>query len=383
MKRSERTAIAGAQLALGSFTGKRARWCLVAGLPVVLSLAFAGCNASDETQIGNPGDVRALEDAKDVGSLFLALVTPDAVKYRLRDATFEVVRGGAVVASLDSEDDPDAESLTAELNPGQYQVTLGSGWVLERLAENGTGTPVRAALISPNPAFFSVRNGRATTIAYTFTTSSGTVTFGEGSVSIRLGVADPGSLSSCDVANQQGCPSGQHCLLADGSGQTFCATPGNLAVGARCSSEQCVFGAQCLDLNEADTVQAGACTQLCNPLFPPFGCDCLGLSFADDVGVCGPPPESACDLLDPASCPSGQTCQYPGGAFGVCGTPGTGTEGSQCFGETCAAGLDCYGDDPAQGFSGTCYRFCDVQSPSSVCEFCYDVGTGPAGRCFF
>lgn len=380
MKRSERTTTAEARFAPGSFSGGRARWCTVAGLPVALALAFGGCSASDETQIGASADVLSLEEAREVGSLHLALVTPDAIKYRLRDATFEVVRAGVVIVSLDSEDDPDAEALTAELNPGQYQITLGSGWVLERLEENGSATAIRAALISPNPAFFSVRNGRATNVAFTFTTSSGTVTFGEGSVSVRLGVADAASLSSCDVANQQGCPSGQHCLLADESGQTFCATPGDLAVGTRCSSEQCVFGAQCLDLNEADAVQAGACTRLCNPLFPPFGCDCLGLSFADDAGVCGPPPESACDLLDPASCPSGQACQYPGGSFGVCGSPGDLPEGSSCFGEVCAAGLDCYGDDPAQGFSGTCYRFCDLQAPA--CEFCFEVGTGSVGRCF-
>jgi hypothetical protein len=368
-------------LNLASSVLTRSRGWGALALPVLLGLASYGCRSADETAVVGVASEQpaSLEAAQELGSLYLPLVTPDAIKYRLRKAVFAIERAGVTIASLDSEVDPDAQSLTAELNPGQYQISLAGGWFLERLAEDGTATPTRAALISPNPASFGVRNGRVTNVAFTFTTSSGTVTFGEGSVSVRLGVADSASLTSCDIANQAGCPSGQHCLLADDSGQTFCATPGEIEVGASCSSEQCVFGAQCLGLDPA-APSTTSCTQLCNPLFPPFGCDCLGLSFADDVGVCGPPPPSACDLLDPASCPEGQACQFPGGSFGVCGSPGTLPEGSSCFGEVCEAGLDCYGDDPALGFSGTCYRFCDLQAPA--CEFCFDVGTGTAGRCF-
>jgi hypothetical protein len=373
MKRTEQKAVAGRRNVV------RTGWWAAAVVPAALVLVFNACNSSDQTKLDVPGGVLAPLEARELGSLYLPLVTPDAVKYRLRDALFEIARGGAVIASLDSDADPDAQALTAELNPGQYQVTLAGGWLLERLETNGSATPVRAALISANPAFFSVRNGRVTNVAFTFTTSSGTVTFGEGSVGVRIGVADSASLTSCDIANQAGCPSGQHCLLANETGQTFCATPGELAVGAACSSEQCAFGSQCLAVDAA-APGVSSCTQLCNPLFPPFGCDCLGLSFADDVGVCGPPPASACDLLDPASCPTGESCQLPGSSFGVCGSPGTLAEGASCFGEVCQAGLDCYGDDAAQGFSGTCYRFCDLQAPA--CEFCFEVGTGSIGRCF-
>lgn len=357
------------------------RWSGAVGLP--LALAFNACHApGDETVLLGVERATPAPEAPEVqelGSLYLPLVTPDSAKHRLRNAVFEISRASVVITSLDSEDDRDAVALTAELNPGQYQIRLADGWALERLDANGAATPVRAALVSQNPASFSVRNGQVTNVAFTFTTSSGTVTFGEGSVSVRLGVADPASLSTCDIANQAGCPAGQHCLLANETGQTFCATPGELPVGAACRSEQCVFGSQCLSLDAASPGE-NTCTQLCNPLFPPFGCDCLGLSFSDDVGVCGPPPESACNLLDPASCPAGQACQYPGGSFGVCGTPGSVPEGQSCFGEVCAAGLDCYGDDPASGFSGTCYRFCDLAAPD--CEFCFDVGTAGIGRCF-
>jgi hypothetical protein len=336
----------------------RLRWPSALGLPVVLALAFNGCRSGDDTLLRGPAiEAAAPLETEGYGSLLLPLVTPDAVKYRLRNAVFDVQRSGVSVISLSSEVNPDAEQLTAQLNPGAYQIQLGDGWVLERLVADGGADPVRAALISANPA-----------------------TIGEGAVSVRLGVADPGSLGSCDVGSQSGCDGGQHCLFSGDGSQTFCATPGQLEVGAACSSEQCVFGAQCLSLDPS-APEASTCTELCNPAFPPFGCDCRGLSVGDDVGVCGPPPATACDLLSATGCPEGQACQYPGGSFGTCGTPGAGSEGSSCFGEECAAGLDCYGDDPEFGFSGTCYRFCDVQAPD--CEFCFDVGTGSVGRCFF
>ncbi len=350
-------------------------------LPVVLALSFTACRSGDDTRLGGtPSEAAAPLAAAEYGSLLLPLVTSEALEYRLRGAVFDVQRSGALVLRLSSEVDPDAEQLTVQLNPGQYQIHLGAGWTLERLGVDGGAEPVRAALISANPATFAVQNARVTTVAFTFTTATGSVTFGDGSVSVRLGVADPASLGACDIATQSGCTGGQHCLFASDGSRTFCATPGELEVGAPCSSEQCVYGAQCLSLDPA-TPEASTCTALCNPAQAPFGCDCRGLGIPGDVGVCGPPPPAACDLLAAASCPEGQACQYPGGSFGTCGTPGVGSEGSSCFGEECEAGLDCYGDDLEFGFSGTCYRFCDVQAPN--CELCFDVGTGSVGRCFF
>jgi hypothetical protein len=349
-----------------------------------LALAFSACRSDDVVVIGEQGEPGSGAPALEaLGRLRLPLVTPDVDKYRLSSATFDVERAGAPVATLDSEDDPDAEALTLELSPGPYTITLRDGWSLERLGGDSGGdagvTAVRAALISANPARFTVRNDRVSNVAFTFTTTSGTVTFGEGAVNVRLGVTDPTTLAPCDVANQAGCNSGQHCLLADDQGGTFCASPGALEPGEPCSSEQCVFGTQCLALDPSQP-DASVCTALCNPAFPSFGCDCRGLSIADDVGVCGPPPAGACDLLDALSCPDGETCQFPGGSFGLCGEPGSAEEGASCFGEECQAGLDCFGDDPVLGFSGTCFRFCDLAAPD--CDFCFDVGTGQAGRCF-
>jgi hypothetical protein len=351
---------------------------LLLGVPLLVS-AGAGCGASDDTRVAVALEPAAAPEGAGTGSLAVPLVTPDAALYRLRRAVFDVERSGVLLLSLDSETNPDADALTAELDPGQYQIRLNDGWSLEQLGAEGSASPVRAALISPNPVSFGVRDGRVTSVAFTFTTSAGLVTFGEGAVSIRLGVADPASLAPCDVANQAGCLDGQHCLLGNADGKTFCATVGQLPVGAPCSSEQCVFGAQCLGTDVA-APELTTCSALCNPLSPSFGCDCRGLGVGDDVGVCGPPPPGSCDLLDPASCPDGQACQFPGGSFGACGTPGSVGEGESCFGEECLAGLDCFGDDPNLGFSGTCYRFCDVAAPD--CEFCFEVDTGSVGRCF-
>jgi hypothetical protein len=348
----------------------------VLALPLALALAVNGCH-SEERLIFN-GEPQQPGAEQELGVLRLPLITTDTGQFRLRGALFEIARSGAPIVTLDSDDEPDAEALSADLEPGQYTSTLGAGWSLERLAENGTATPVRAALISANPARFSVRNATTTTLAYSFTTSSGVVTFGEGSLSVRIGVADPATLSSCDVAFPDSCPAGQHCLIGE-EGRSFCATPGELPVGAACSSEQCVVGAQCLNL-QAPATGAGVCTELCNPEAPAFGCDCRGLSISETIGVCGPPPPGSCDLLDAASCPAGQACQFPGGSFGTCGEPGTVEEGGSCFGEECQAGMECFGDDPQFGFLGICRRFCDLDAPD--CDFCFDVGTGRVGRCF-
>jgi hypothetical protein len=43
--------------------------------------------------------------------------------------------------------------------------------------------------------------------------------------------------------------------------------------------------------------------------------------------------------------------------------------------------MECFGDDAMSGQSGTCLLFCDLRDPA--CEFCFDVGTGDIGRCFF
>ena len=81
----------------------------------MLGLALYGCRATDETAVAGVAEARLApsEAAQEIGSLYLPLVTPDAVKYRLRSAVFAVERAGVTIASLDSELEPDAQALTA------------------------------------------------------------------------------------------------------------------------------------------------------------------------------------------------------------------------------------------------------------------------------
>lgn len=309
------------------------------------------------------------------GTLVLPLLSPTRGSFRLSSAHFVVTdQLGNQAATLDSDADPAAQALTVALTQGAYDLLLQDGWVLANVAEDGSESPVRAALLSSNPQSFAIRASVQTDIAYTFATETGTITIGTGPLSITFNVAPTTGSSVCDLSGG-GCQSGQVCLLADSSGRTFCASPGTLPVGSPCQSEQCVAGSQCLRL-DPDHPDDGACTALCNTNVVTFGCRCISLGIGDgSAGVCSPPAANACDLLAPSGCPDGQACQYLGGSSGTCGVPGSTPRGFSCFSETCIAGSQC--------FNGECRAFCDLNNPFPTCQFtCSNVGTGNVGRCF-
>jgi hypothetical protein len=332
---------------------------------------LVGCADDDVTT--------AHADGEASGSLSLALVTPARPTFRLRTALFDVeTLVGGLLDTLSSDASPEATALELELPRGTYQVELRDGWAIERI-DGDASSLLPAALLTPNPTSFEIVPARSTEVLYRFATSDGELEFGHGQVSIAFDVTSTTSLSSCHPL--YGCSSGQTCLVADSSGRTFCAHPGHLPVGAACQSEQCVSGAQCLGLDEQDADDR-TCVKFCNVRGPEFGCNCLALGFDADVGVCGPLPANACDLLGESGCPEGQACQYHGGGWGTCGTPGTVAEGGACTSEECAAGMRCHFDEP--GFMrGHCRRFCDTQAPSgsSDCPYCYYAETGTAGLC--
>lgn len=84
-----------------------------------------------------------------VGRVGLRLTAErNGVFYRLRGATFLVE--GPETLTLTSEEDPDATTLSAELSPGDYTITLSEGWYLERSTSEGF-EPVEAELLSENP----------------------------------------------------------------------------------------------------------------------------------------------------------------------------------------------------------------------------------------
>jgi hypothetical protein len=336
---------------------------------------------------GGPHAEAGLAPSQAKGELQLALVTSQRGSFRLRQAVIQLQsRSGATAVRLESDAEPEATSLRAELAQGAYGATLEDGWSLERLGDDGSPVGIRAALLTPNPVEFEIRDGRVTRLTYEFATDDGIVRFGAGALELTVAVSEPPS-SSCDLLDPALCPAEQTCLVADATGATFCAEPGSLPVGAPCSAEQCVRGAQCLVLDPTADDSA-LCMQFCQPHQLRFGCECQSLSFDASVGVCVPPPFSTCDPLTQTGCVEAETCQHVAGNFATCGTPGTAQVGEACLGETCAAGLDCFGDRPELGVSGSCRHFCDTGNgicPRSFWPFfetCSDVGTGHLGRCF-
>lgn len=217
------------------------------------------------------------------GRLVVPLITADEQRYRLRNATFEIRRRGAVVAALSSEASPAATALEAELTQDTYTITLRDGWRLERLEPDGSASAVHAALLTPNPSELRIVSGAETRLVYAFTTVDGVVEFGTGTLRVSVDVVPRDGLEPCSLLERSTCPSGQTCLLADSSGATFCAAPGTLPVGSPCSAEQCVAGAQCLRLDPL-APGAGVCTRFCNPR--SSACGCRSLDFDLDLGIC-------------------------------------------------------------------------------------------------
>lgn len=338
------------------------------GLALVLSasaMGAVGCTAHSDAS-----------EEESVGMLRLPLVTPTQSSYRLHTATFVIKSiSGTTIATLDSDTDPDAQALTVDLSPSSYTVLLQDGWELDSVAADGTETPIQAALISVNPQSFNIKSATDTDLTFIFTTANGVVNIGNGTANVTVDVTSNVGLTACNVAGgyYNNCPSGQTCLLADATGRGFCGSAGKLPVGSLCSSEQCVVGSQCLKSDPSNPSQ-GICTKFCDTTATTFGCNCVSLGFANsNAGVCGPLPQGSCDMLAQTGCAAGEACQYTGGSFGTCGTPGTTPTGSSCSSETCVAGATCY--------NGICMKFCDTTVNTPGC-YCYGAGTGTVGRCY-
>ncbi|HEY3494853.1 MAG TPA: hypothetical protein VGK73_09215 [Polyangiaceae bacterium] len=243
--------------------------------------AIAGCTSE-------PGATGSDGSEEVAGTVHLALATQSTQRFRLRAAEFAVQDMlGAVLLTLDSEAEPEAEALEGELPQGSYAISLAPGWRLEQEGEDGEFVEVQAALLSPNPREFRVTHGRTTDLVYSFATDAGVVEFGRGALSVGVDVVDTSNQTPCQVLEPGSCPDGLTCLLAGETG-TFCAQPGSLPVGAECSNEQCVAGAQCLRV-EGETT--GVCRRYCDPNSISPICACRSLSFDDTVGVCEAPPE--------------------------------------------------------------------------------------------
>lgn len=101
-----------------------------------------------------------------VGRIGLRLTAEtNGVLYRLRGATFRVT--GPETLSLTTEDDPGAATISAELAPGDYTITLEDGWYLERSMSAGFEL-VDAELISENPLSIVIQSSHVSNAAFRF-----------------------------------------------------------------------------------------------------------------------------------------------------------------------------------------------------------------------
>jgi hypothetical protein len=91
-----------------------------------------------------------------LGSISLNLVGQSATgnSYRLRNAVIRVTGAGSTVV-WNTDDSPDATSLSANVVTGDYSALLQDGWILEQI-DGAAAVPVVATLTSANPALFTV-----------------------------------------------------------------------------------------------------------------------------------------------------------------------------------------------------------------------------------
>ncbi|APR85675.1 Hypothetical protein A7982_11024 [Minicystis rosea] len=166
-----------------------------------LSFLAAGCALSACDNGGSPGEAKT-------GEVAFALVAHTSEhRYRLRDAKFDIMRsGGDIVASLDSELEPDAELLKERLDPGAYHVQLQEDWLLTRADPDTAEVVVHAFLESPmsGGVDFAIADGVITSVPYTFTTDGVPIGFGTGKVAISIGVNEQLPTTRLDLSTSTG-----------------------------------------------------------------------------------------------------------------------------------------------------------------------------------
>ncbi|MEY4546775.1 MAG: hypothetical protein RL685_2970 [Pseudomonadota bacterium] len=96
--------------------------------------------------------------------LDLTKQAPSGNTYRLGPATFDI--SGPTTLALDASGDEPV--LHVPVEPGDYEVTLRSGWALQLLDPEGDPTPIVATLTSPALQFVRVEPFRSTPLNFAF-----------------------------------------------------------------------------------------------------------------------------------------------------------------------------------------------------------------------
>ncbi len=235
-------------------------------ITLLCCLAFAvACSSNQEDGLSR----------SPVGKVSMPLVAQvGGVAYRLAMASFEVTGNTAIV--LSSDDDPEAEALTATLPRGTYQVTLVPGWRLLRV-EAGVSTEVDTAfLITPNPTSVDIAAGTTAGVVFKFGVPNGTVTFG-GTLQITIDV-----LTACDPLSATSCGPDQTCFLGPEVGECRPPAMSPHPVGEDCADNgECDPIAVCVDTGAGQT-----CLALCSlgtECGPGVPCNPINV---DNYGVC-------------------------------------------------------------------------------------------------
>ncbi len=213
-------------------------------LAVTVGALFTGCSTQ--------GD-----QTSDVGSLRMPLrgSAPSGNVYQLTGALFEISDMGGPVTTLDSDADPTATVLSADLPEGSYQISISPMWGMIDVA---TGTPVSATLLSPETQSFSIVNDTTTNVAYRFQINGDVVAIG-GTLEVTLDIveascgSDPqaAALAACTAQFGPNCFDngaayigyanlpGENCTVDINQWAQFCYTDG--ADGWNCNT--CEIGA--------------------------------------------------------------------------------------------------------------------------------------------
>lgn len=253
-------------------TKQRGSVCLVIAVPVAI-MAACGGNSSTTN-----------------GALTMKLTgESNGVTYRLRNATFDI--NGPEIATVDTEDDPEATSIDLSLSSGHYEVLLRDGWALQRMDAEGP-TTVQATLVSANPLETEIIAGSRSHSVFRFSTDGGIVDIGTGELSITFEVdgvdSDDGGVptaDSCDpLQPETTCPTGEGCYISSSDGDGACLPAGRLVVGDECSSvDECAPGSVC---TQDPSTEALRCIELCDLAAP----DCSTGACADmgipEIGLC-------------------------------------------------------------------------------------------------
>lgn len=176
---------------------------------LLLVLAAAVLSSACATDSPHAPEDRPYDsEANGLSGMSLSLTGTDTQgrPYRLRNATFTVDPayyyytndGGAPPPStvLSTETDPDATSLSVRLVPGQYAVTLGGSWYIERLTPSGPEHVAQVVMLNEQTQYTYISQDWNYNLAFRFGVDGTLIDFRHGDLTIDIAIELPGDHAS-------------------------------------------------------------------------------------------------------------------------------------------------------------------------------------------